>query len=112
MRAGSAIRRSDRSIVHADRRQRGGECAAAGRRAPEERFEHTPVRPIEPIMSLIRPAQWAGDGAQRRIESAGSESVMSRGILPTTALLRATMERRDPVVAGQLPASGDTEGSS
>ena len=44
MRAGSAIRRSDRSIVHADRRQRGGECAAAGRRAPEERFEQTPVR--------------------------------------------------------------------
>jgi hypothetical protein len=66
----------------------------------------------EPIMSLIRPAQWAGDGARRRIESAGSESVMSRGTLSTTALLRASMERPDSVVAGQLPASGDTEGSS
>ena len=63
-------------------------------------------------MSLIRPAQWAGDGARRRIESAGSESVMSRGTLSTTALLRATMEPPDSVVAGQLPASGDTEGSS
>ena len=63
-------------------------------------------------MSLIRPAQWAGDGARRRIESAGSESVMSRGTLSTTALLRANMERPDSVVAGQLPASGDTEGSS
>src|SRR5262249_9767188 len=66
----------------------------------------------EPFMSLIRPAQWAGDGARRRIESAGSQSVMSPGTLSTTALLRASMERTDPVVAGQLPASGDTEGSS
>src|SRR5262249_35161759 len=41
-----------------------------------------------------------------------SESVMSRGTLSTTALLRPTMERPDSVVAGQLPASGDTEGSS
>jgi hypothetical protein len=65
----------------------------------------------EPIMSLIRTAQWAGDGARRRIESAGSESVMSRGTLSTTALLRATMEPADSVVAGQLTASGDTEGS-
>jgi hypothetical protein len=63
----------------------------------------------EPIMSLIRPAHWAGDGARRRIESAGSESVMSCGILSTTVLLRATMERPDSVVAGQLPVSGDTE---
>jgi hypothetical protein len=63
-------------------------------------------------MSLIRPAHWAGDGARRRIESAGSESVMSCGILSTTVLLRATMERPDSVVAGQLPVSGDTEGSS
>jgi hypothetical protein len=66
----------------------------------------------EPIMSLIRAAQWAGEGARRRIESAGSESVMSRGILSTTVLRRATRERPDSVVAGQLPASGDTEGSS
>ena len=36
--------RSDRSIVQTDRRQRGGECAAAGRRALEERFEQPPVR--------------------------------------------------------------------
>jgi hypothetical protein len=36
--------RSDRSIVQANRRQRGGECAAAGRRLPEERFEEVPVR--------------------------------------------------------------------
>jgi hypothetical protein len=66
----------------------------------------------EPIMSLIRAAQWAGEGARRRIESAGSESVTSRGTLSTTALLRATMERPDSVVAGQLPASGATEGNS
>src|SRR3954468_6270448 len=66
----------------------------------------------EPIMRLIRPAQGAGDGARGRIESAGSESVMSRGTLSTTALLRATMERPDSVVAGQLPASGATEGNS
>jgi hypothetical protein len=66
----------------------------------------------EPVMSLIRTAQWAGDGARRRIESAGSESVMSRGTLSTTALLRATMERPDSVVAGQLPASGHTVASS
>jgi hypothetical protein len=36
--------RSDRSIVHADRRRRGGECAAAGRPAPEELFKQAPVR--------------------------------------------------------------------
>src|SRR5262249_50511748 len=66
----------------------------------------------EPLMSLIRPAQWAGDGARRRSESAGSESVMSRGTLSTTALLRATMEPPDSVVAGRLPPAGDTEGSS
>src|SRR4051812_37376675 len=66
----------------------------------------------EPIMSLIRAAQWAGDGARRRFESAGSESVSSRGTLSTTTLLRATMERPDSVVASQLPASGDTEGNS
>jgi hypothetical protein len=66
----------------------------------------------EPIMSQIRPAQWAGDGARRLIESAGSESVMSRGALSTTALPRATMERPDSVVAGPFPASGDTKGSS
>jgi hypothetical protein len=35
---------------------------------------------------------------------------MSRGILSTTAFLRATMERPDSGVAGQLPASGDTAG--
>jgi hypothetical protein len=63
-------------------------------------------------MSLSQPAGWAGDGARRRIKSAGSESVMSRGTLSTTALLRATMERPNSVVAGQLPASGDTEESS
>jgi hypothetical protein len=66
----------------------------------------------EPIMSLIRAAQWAGEGARRRIESAGSESVTSRGSLSTTALLRATQERPDSVVAGQLPASRATAGNS
>jgi hypothetical protein len=66
----------------------------------------------EPIMSLIRPAQWAGDGARRQIESAGSQPVMSRGPPSTTALLRTPMERPDFVVAGRLPASGDTEASS
>src|SRR5262249_36042040 len=68
--------------------------------------------PSETIRSLSRLAQWGGDGPRRRIESAALESVMSRGTPPTTALLRATMERPDSVVAGQLPASGDTEGSS
>jgi hypothetical protein len=66
----------------------------------------------EPIMSLIRPARWAGDGARRQIESAGSQPVMSRGTPSTTALLRTPMERPDFVVAGRLPASGDTEASS
>jgi hypothetical protein len=66
----------------------------------------------EPIMSLIRAAQWAGECARRRIESAGSEPVTSRGTLSTTALLRATMVRPDSVVAGQLPAIGGPEGNS
>jgi hypothetical protein len=35
----------------------------------------------EPIMSLILAAQWAGEGGRWRIESAGSEFVMSRGNL-------------------------------
>ena len=66
----------------------------------------------EPIMSLIRPAQWAGDGARRRIESTGSESVMSRGTLSTTALLRATHGAAR--FRGGRPAPGlrHTEGSS
>src|SRR5215468_9999765 len=55
--------------------------------------------PSETIMSLIRLAQWGGDGARRRIESAALESVISRGTPSTTALLRATMERPDSVVA-------------
>jgi hypothetical protein len=38
------VGRSDRSIVHADRRRRGGECTAAGRRAPEDLFGQAPVR--------------------------------------------------------------------
>jgi hypothetical protein len=68
--------------------------------------------PSETIMSLIRLAQWGGDGARRRIESATLGSVMSRGTPSTTALLRASMERPDSVAAGQLPASGDTEEST
>jgi hypothetical protein len=68
--------------------------------------------PSETIMSLSRLAQWGGDGARRRIESATLESVMSRGTPSTTALLRASMERPDSVAAGQLRASGDTEGST
>ena len=68
--------------------------------------------PSETIMSLIRLAQWGGDGARQRIEFAALESVMSRGTPSTTALLRGTMERPDSGVASQLPASGDTEGSS
>ena len=39
-----ARRRSDRSIVHAYRCRRGGECTAAGRRAPEDLFGQAPVR--------------------------------------------------------------------
>ena len=66
----------------------------------------------EPIMSLIRPDPWAGYGARRRIKSAGSESVMSLDTLSITSLLRGTMERPDSVVAGQLPAFGDTVGNS
>jgi hypothetical protein len=60
-------------------------------------------------MSLIRAAGRAEDGARGWVESAGSESLTSLGGLSTSSILRAIMEWRDPVAAGQFPASVNLE---